>query len=170
MRKKRDEFRRTHRKRENAQDRAARIEAILDAYGSLEAFEEATWKPLKAPPPNRHKYRSHDGRRLLLRSTWEVRFCELLDALELEWDYEPSTFLINGKNYTPDFFVYTPLGGCYVELHVMGGNWRTHNNEKIRTAQRAIPLGCGWPLVVLDETMMPGVFAFRDALLGKAAA
>lgn len=172
MRKIKEEFRRTRRSRENARDRADRIKAIIDAYGSLEAYGEAIWKPLKPAPPSRRKYRARDGKRVLLRSTWEASFCELLDALDLEWDYEPSTFLINGKNYTPDFFVYTPLGRCYVELHVMGEAWmpgHLETIEKIRTAQRTIPLGCGWPLVVLDETMMPEVFAYLETFRKAAA-
>jgi hypothetical protein len=35
----------------------------------------------------------------------------------LKWQYEPVRVVVNGKPYTPDFFVHSPFGVCYVELH-----------------------------------------------------
>lgn len=38
-----------------------------------------------------------------MRSSWEVKYAEWLDAQNITWSYEPTFELSNGKLYTPDF-------------------------------------------------------------------
>jgi len=48
------------------------------------------------------------------RSSWEARFAKDLDSLFVEWQYEPRTFIIQGRRYTPDFFL--PCFDLWIEL------------------------------------------------------
>lgn len=38
-----------------------------------------------------------------MRSSWEVKYAEWLDSEGIDWQYEPTFKLSNGKLYTPDF-------------------------------------------------------------------
>lgn len=48
------------------------------------------------------------------RSTWEVRFAKAMDALGVEWIYEPERFDFGDCTYLPDFLL--PASGEYVEV------------------------------------------------------
>lgn len=48
------------------------------------------------------------------RSSWEASFASSLDSLNIKWEYESTTFVINKKRYTPDF--YLPEHQIYVEI------------------------------------------------------
>lgn len=63
-----------------------------------------------------------------MRSTWEMRFATVLDALELHWEYEQRRFQygLDGKlhTYTPDFYV--PALDVYFDPHAnrKDDDWR----------------------------------------------
>lgn len=108
--------------------------------------------PRRAPIP----YVRRDGESITVRSQWELAFAALLDARSLKWKYEPMTFSIGDSLYTPDFFVESPLGDCYVELHRMK-QVRPGDERKVAKIIRAtmdIPHKTGAPLVVIEETSM----------------
>jgi hypothetical protein len=58
-----------------------------------------------------------------MRSSWEVRAAQYLDAQGLRWAYEDRKFrLADGRGYIPDFHVFPPTGpDYYVEVK---GKWR----------------------------------------------
>jgi hypoxanthine phosphoribosyltransferase len=67
---------------------------------------------------------------------YEERFAEILDTFEIEYQYEPITFIIqqngNGeikKGFTPDF--YLPEINLYVEITSMHSNGCNRKNRKI---------------------------------------
>jgi predicted nuclease of restriction endonuclease-like RecB superfamily len=43
------------------------------------------------------------GGKIGMRSGWEVKYAKWLDNQKIEWEYEPTFELSNGKLYTPDF-------------------------------------------------------------------
>lgn len=50
-----------------------------------------------------------------MKSSWEVKFAQLCDENNIEWQYEPKTFKIqDGQRYTPDFFL--PKLDLWVEV------------------------------------------------------
>jgi len=52
-----------------------------------------------------------------LRSTLEYVFAEYLEHKQLKYQVEEITYLINGKSYKPDFFIYNSNGlRCIVEI------------------------------------------------------
>lgn len=95
-----------------------------------------------------------------MRSKWEVDFATLCCHLRLTWKYEPRTFVLDdGSRYTPDFYVTTPLGPCYVELHAMDGAWVDDgaSADKRRRAVSQILAQTGIPLVILDERAVTAI-------------
>ena len=67
---------------------------------------------------------------------YEEQFAEILETLNIEYEYEPKTFVIhsngNGeikKGFTPDF--YLPELDLYVEVTSMHGNSCNKKNRKI---------------------------------------
>jgi len=45
------------------------------------------------------------NRKIILRSSWELRLAEYFDKNDIYWEYEKITYnLSNGSTYTPDFF------------------------------------------------------------------
>lgn len=100
-------------------------------------------------PPIR--WRMYGG--VKMRSGWEVTFATHLDQLGLRWSYEPTSFeLSDGRAYTPDFWVETPLGNCFVEVHRMiavkpGDEGKI---QKIALAVKELPQ----PLIVIDDSHM----------------
>jgi hypothetical protein len=49
-----------------------------------------------------------------VRSSWELRTAQALDALGVRWEFEPKRFDLGTQTYTPDF--YLPDGDCYWEV------------------------------------------------------
>ncbi len=47
-------------------------------------------------------------------SRWEANFARVLNFLNIEWKFQPKTFDLRGKKYTPDF--YLPEYGLYIEI------------------------------------------------------
>ena len=99
-------------------------------------------------------YFAPDGRVFQLRSGWERLFARWLDERELAWRYEPRTFVLSdGRRYTPDFWVRSPLGDCYVEIHRID-HPDPRDGDRIRVilrAQAELPRLDGLPLIVLGE-------------------
>lgn len=68
-----------------------------------------------------------------MRSTWEVKFAEWLDANNRKWEYETHTFsLSNGTTYTPDFF----SDGIFYEVK---GYFHDHSKHKINLFMHEYP-------------------------------
>lgn len=67
--------------------------------------------PLRAIPTT---FTRRDGQTVHLKSRLEAFVAWLLDKLELEWQYEPESFMLpNGVNYLPDFWL--PAARVWVE-------------------------------------------------------
>jgi len=69
------------------------------------------------------------GKKIWMRSSWEVKYAEYLDKNTVEWDYESRAFpiVLNEKEqtYRPDFFLVKE--NQYVEIK---GYWRDDAKEK----------------------------------------
>lgn len=76
-----------------------------------------------------------DGRWFSMRSSWEVCYADYLTKNNLQWDYEPETFLLrDGAAYTPDF--YLPESTEYIEVK----GWMTNQHkEKIAAFREQYP-------------------------------
>lgn len=42
-------------------------------------------------------------KRILFRSSYEVKYAKYLDKNNIKWEYEPTTFRLSNTTYTPDF-------------------------------------------------------------------
>ena len=95
---------------------------------------------------------------IMMRSKWERDFALWLDRHGVEWRYEPLRIVVDGHPYTPDFFVQSPLGDCYVELHRVAtakvGDTKTIRLEAARKV-------LSYPVVLIEET---GIGAIRQML------
>lgn len=67
-------------------------------------------------------YRGMDGQIAHCRSRLECRWLVLLDALGVDWQYEPRAFDIDHWLYLPDLFL--PSLGCWVEIKPAGDETR----------------------------------------------
>jgi len=54
----------------------------------------------------KYQYDGPNGK-ILMKSSWEVRYAEWLDANHIDWIYEPEFKLNNGYSYLPDFQLST---------------------------------------------------------------
>ena len=84
---------------------------------------------------------------VMVRSKWEADFALWLDRQGLVWIYEPLRVVVNGRPYTPDFFVSFPFGDRYVEVH-----WVTPlrpEDQKLEKMRAAGPL-LNAPIVLVD--------------------
>ena len=83
------------------------------------------------------RFKDPQGKRITLRSTYELRVAVWLNEQNLDWLYEPKTFYIEvlDKTYTPDFYI--PHLDVWIEVKGIWQNqselkWRefckTHNN------------------------------------------
>ena len=60
-----------------------------------------------------------------MRSGWEVKYAEYLDANNTTWEYEPRSFILSsGKRYLPDFQLDS---GVIIEIR---GRWQGNSKEK----------------------------------------
>lgn len=108
----------------------------------------AGWVP---PPMTWCHYECRIGDKHRFRSKWELDFAKRLDQLEVWWVYEPQKFDVAGRPYTPDFFVHTPFGRCYVELHRMIAVLPGDDAKVARLAGLSVVGINGIPLIVLDD-------------------
>jgi hypothetical protein len=58
------------------------------------------------------------GNEHVFKSRWELAYAKYLDDQDLDWEYEPKKFILDGYIYTPDFRVQTEHG---VEYHEVKG-------------------------------------------------
>jgi hypothetical protein len=151
----RSEKHRTLRSKIARENWEAPTQKMLDANRNRKgspAFLEAMRKRGPVPPIQWRRYEGTRGK-INMRSLWEIDAARRMDQLGLVWEYEPTTFrLSNGKSYTPEFFVQSPFGPCYVELHRVqkpkpGDEPKL---EKLKLASRELPL----PLVIMDAKEM----------------
>lgn len=54
------------------------------------------------------------GKKITMRSTWEVKYAKWLDSQKISWQYEPHSFKTSLGYYLPDFYV--PVWCSYVEI------------------------------------------------------
>jgi len=89
-------------------------------------------KRLFATHPDRVYTNANGGKRtdlnnIYFRSNWEANYARILNNLQIDWQYEASSFLLsNGKYYIPDFKLSE---NKYVELK---GWWDNDSKEKIK--------------------------------------
>lgn len=57
----------------------------------------------------RGNYAEYKSTGIFMRSSWEQYFAQLLDGVNIKWEYEPKTFKFNWTTYTPDFSVGSKL-------------------------------------------------------------
>lgn len=58
-------------------------------------------KPPRKPKRSKLKYKNYT-----FRSSWELNFAKFLDQENFNWEYEPTTILLeDGSGYTPDFII-----------------------------------------------------------------
>lgn len=70
-------------------------------------------------------YKCPNGDNVSMRSTWEVAYADYLDRNNIDWQYEPQTFLLDdGSAYTPDFFI--PQENEYIEIK----GWMTESHRR----------------------------------------
>ena len=69
------------------------------------------------------------GRLWRFKSSWELRFAQGIDRLDLTWSYEPCALLLsNGRTYLPDFWIVE--WKTYVEIKAPRGRWGISNRTK----------------------------------------
>lgn len=92
-------------------------------------------------------YTRADGRKVWLRSSWEKRVAEYLDAHSMRWEYEYRRFsLPNGRTYLPDFWLED--SGCYWEVK----GWMSEGAKEKISQYRTLPNVP--PLVVINGAAM----------------
>lgn len=110
-----------------------------------------------SPRPPHVPYEGPGGP-ILVRSKWERDFACWLDRQCLKWLYEPVRVVVEGHPYTPDFYVLSPFGACYVELHRLTTAQR--GDPKLEKMCKAAPL-LDAPLILVSED---GINAIRREL------
>jgi hypothetical protein len=88
--------------------------------------------PLRGRKNPRFGKRAEHGKRILykkvlFRSSWEVKYAKYLTKNHIKWLYESKTFDLGNSTYTPDF--YLPESDTYVEIK---GWWRDNAKKKFR--------------------------------------
>ncbi|MDE2102760.1 MAG: hypothetical protein KGL39_36280 [Patescibacteria group bacterium] len=82
--------------------------------------------------PAHRKRLSYGG--VLMRSSYEVRFAQLLDRSCVRWEYEPQRFDLGNTTYAPDF--YLPEHGLYCEVK----GWLTvESDQKMQLFRERYP-------------------------------
>lgn len=95
--------------------------------------------------------------RVPMRSQWEVTFARFCHIFGVPWEYEPCTFfLAENVWYTPDFYVETPFGPCFIEIHGRFYNAKEAKKyHRIQLAKKDISiLFNGAPLLLLGGKEM----------------
>jgi hypothetical protein len=85
---------------------------------------------------------------IMMRSKWERDFACWLDLMRLSWQYEPVRVVVDGHPYTPDFYVCSPFGACYVELHRL--TTAPKDDTKLEKMRKAEPF-LKAPLILISE-------------------
>ena len=62
-----------------------------------------------------------------MRSSYEIAYAKYLDNMNIEWQYESTTFNLGDTTYTPDF--YLPDRDKYIEIK---GWWREDAKIKFK--------------------------------------
>jgi hypothetical protein len=91
---------------------------------------------------------------VMFRSKWERDVALWMDRNNLEWTYEPLRVVVEGHPYTPDFFVRSPMGDCYVEVHRVS-TAQKGDTKLIRLEAAREVLSC--PIVLIEETGMASI-------------
>lgn len=92
-------------------------------------------RPLRLDPPQADPIFSHDSER---------RIADLLDFYEIDWEYEPRTFVLEADGdgnprtaFTPDF--YLPEHDLYLEVTTLRQSLVTRKNRKVRMLRERHP-------------------------------
>lgn len=92
----------------------------------------------------------HKGRTYYMRSLWEVAFADWLTGKNIDWEYEPQTFILpDGSAYTPDFLV----NGVFYEIKGFLTAEKKRKFELFKTAYPEVP----WTILFKDSLIAMGV-------------
>jgi hypothetical protein len=81
------------------------------------------------------------------RSRLEARWAVFFDHLELNWEYEPQGYVLDGTPYLPDFRLVLPNGSLvFAEVKATETDW--HEGRHIQLC-RALARDTGWPVILL---------------------
>lgn len=61
-----------------------------------------------------HAIKRYKYGNIFFRSSWEAKFAQHLDSINIKWKYEPEAFETSFGNYTPDFWI--PSWDSFVEV------------------------------------------------------
>jgi hypothetical protein len=93
---------------------------------------------------SREREREGKGREVTFAHPSEEEFVRLLDFYQIEWEYEPRTFVLERDEqggateaFTPDF--YLPAQDLYVELTTLQQRLATDKNRKLRRLRELYP-------------------------------
>ena len=104
-----------------------------------------------------------DGKTVSMRSSWETSFANYLNENNVDWQYEPKTFLLeDGSAYTPDFYLtetkeWVEVKGWFREEHKLKiEHWKTSNpKEKLVLADKKYLVKLGIDLKKMWITSKP---------------
>ena len=106
---------------------------------------------------DKRMFDARDGRKLLMRSTWEVKTAKWLDSTDEQWAYEEVTYPIvmpNGMTvrYTPDFWIYDADKNLRLVIDVKGlrNEEQARRIEVFKLQYPALPFEV-WNLYVLRK-------------------
>ena len=81
------------------------------------------------------------------RSRLEARWAVFFDHLDLDWEYEPQGYILDGTPYLPDFKLILPGEGLvFAEVKPAEADW--HEGRHVRLC-RALARDTGWPVLLL---------------------
>lgn len=88
----------------------------------------------KPPAHGRGTWYEGNGKRIWLRSSFELRMVNTLDRLGLSWKYEPKRFVLKDRTYAPDF--YLPELNIWYEVK---GWFHDRHQETVRQFRELYP-------------------------------
>lgn len=95
------------------------------------------------------QYTSKAGIEYTLRSSWEYKTAEYLDAQDLIWEYELDVLILGDDVYIPDFFIFDKHGGL-VKIIEVKGYFPPESQAKMKRCQKQLA-SQGIPLDIWDE-------------------
>lgn len=133
-------------------------EAITTYKDSGEAKRRCATRRMPKLPEWR-RYTALNGKEYRFRSAWEEALARYLDSSYLHWEFEPRKFILDdGSSYTPDFYVESPFGSCYVECHRLT-KIKPGDEEKVAKLFRIAKENLlGAPLILLDKPEITQLF------------
>ena len=123
-------------------DMSARAKAVWESYGHRAKMSKLAAQAV-ADGKNgykfakRTKYTSKAGVKYNIRSTWECKVAEYLDAQSVLWKYESEVFMFGDEAYLPDFLVFNQFDNLLKIIEVKG-YFPTDIQTKMARFQKAL--------------------------------